>query len=275
MPDLYFPYQDSEESVIEIVSPNNALLQWLTVRLIRLNEQQREYKFDTGGDEAVLDIFGGTCTVNISAGARSATYTEIGSRLNVFAGKPTMVYIPRDARVTLSADSETFEGVVITAPARETYSPALVYPDEAQAKSVGKDNWQRNVVTSIGDNVQADRLIVGETTNPPGNWSSAPPHKHDRNEADEIYMEEVYLYKTNPSQGFGLQRVYTAPGDKEPFDVTYAVQNNDVVVLPRGYHPVVAAPGYQLFYLWALAGEERKYGAWSDDPDHAWIKGVQ
>ena len=88
-------------------------------------------------------------------------------------------------------------------------------------------------------------------------------------------MEEIYLYKLNPQQGYGLQRLYTLDSDNDPFDVTYAVRNNDVVVIPRGYHPVVAAPGYQLLYVWALAGEQRKYGAWTEDPDHAWIKGMK
>ena len=35
---------------------------------------------------------------------------------------------------------------------------------------------------------------------------------------------------------------------------------------------VGAAPGYELHYTWVLAGEERRYGAWADDPRHAWVK---
>jgi 5-deoxy-D-glucuronate isomerase len=26
------------------------------------------------------------------------------------------------------------------------------------------------------------------------------------------------------------------------------------------------------YYTWVLAGEERRYGAWADDPRHAWVK---
>jgi 5-deoxy-glucuronate isomerase len=274
-PQLHFPCRDSDERVTEIVGPDNAPLRLLRARQLRLTAQQPEWDFETEDCEAVLDIFGGLCTVNISAAAGGATFPEIGARQNVFAGRPTMVYIPKGARVSLFAESETFEGVLITAPARSAYPPALVYPEEAQVRMVGKDNWQRTVITSIGENVHADRLLVGETFNPPGNWSSAPPHKHDRNTESEAPLEEVYLYKLNPAQGFGLQRVYTAPDDPDPFDQTYAVRDGDAVALPRGYHPVVAAPGYQLFYLWALAGDERRYGAWSDDPDHAWIKGIE
>jgi len=275
MSKLHFPGRTDGARVAEIVSPGNAPLRWLRVRSLRLTEREPEWSFLTGEEEAVLDIFGGHCTVNISAEDASANFPEIGRRQNVFAGKPTMVYIPRGARVSVFAESEIFEGALISAPARRSYPPVLVYPEETQTRLIGKDNWQRTVVTAIGDDVPADRLLIGETVNPPGNWSSAPPHKHDCYRDGEIPMEEVYLYKLNPAQGFGLQRVYTAPGDPEPFDVTYAVRDGDVVAIPRGYHPVVAAPGYQLFYLWALAGEERRYGAWSDDPEHAWIKGTR
>lgn len=272
MEQLYFPYRETSEPVSEIVGGGRGPLKWLRVERLRLGGAAREHTFETGGREYVLDIFSGRCTVGIRAGAGSATFPEVGERASVFAGRPTMVYIPIGAQVSLYAESEDFDGVLMSAPGDTAYPPVLVCPQECQAKTVGRDNWQRSVVTAIGENVRANRLLVGETTNPPGNWSSAPPHKHDRNAGDERPMEEVYVFRTDPPQGFGLQRVYTAPGDPHPFDVTYAVKNGDTVALPRGYHPVVAAPGYRLFYLWVLAGEERRYGAWSDDPAHAWIR---
>jgi 5-deoxy-glucuronate isomerase len=85
-------------------------------------------------------------------------------------------------------------------------------------------------------------------------------------------MEEVYFFQPEPKDGFGFMRVYTAVGDKNPFDLSFAVEDGDTVIIPRGYHPVVAFPGYTLNYTWALAGEGRTYGAWSDDPKYAWIK---
>ncbi len=273
MPDLHIAARPAGSPVQEIVSPGTAPLKWLTLRLIRLSGSSPEYRFETGEEEAVLDIFGGMCTVNITARAGSATFPEIGGRQNVFAGRPTMVYIPRGAQVSISVDGETFEGALVSTPARQGYSPALVYPEEAQVRTVGKDNWTRTVITSVGDNVRADRLMVGETLSPPGNWSSVPPYRHDRT-GEGAALEGLHLYRLNPAQGFALQRVYTAPDEPDAFDVTYSVRDGDLVALPRGYHPVVAAPGYQLFYLWALAGEERKVGARSDDPEHAWIKGA-
>ena len=259
----------------ELVTPGTAPLRYITLRAIRLGAGDRTWTWETGGEEAVLDILAGRCTVEIRAEPFDAEFTDIGGREHVFAGRPTMVYIPRGASVRVTAESSGFEGLVASAPARAVYPPAIVLPDEVEVRTVGKDNWQRTVVTGIGDNIQADRLMVGETVNPPGNWSSAPPHKHDAWSAGEVPMEEVYYYRLNPPQGFALQRVYTAPGDPDPFDVTYAVGDGDVVVIPRGYHPVVAGPGYQLLYVWVLAGDERRYGAWSDDPRHTWITGLK
>jgi 5-deoxy-glucuronate isomerase len=272
MPNLHIPCIQDTAGLSRIVGPVKHPLKRLTISRIVLDQTLPEINFETKGSEAVLDIFGGVCTVSIRTAAREEIFAGIGGRANVFAGRPTMVYIPKNADVSINAESTGFEAVLMSAPAENEHPAVLIGPKEAVSREIGKDNWRRTVVTSIGENVRADRLIVGETTNPPGNWSSAPPHKHDKRGDGEVPMEEVYVYKFNPLQGFGLQRVYTAPGDSDPFDVTYAVSDGDAVILPRGYHPVVAAPGYQLFYLWVLAGDERKYGAWSDDPEHAWIK---
>jgi len=58
---------------------------------------------------------------------------------------------------------------------------------------------------------------------------------------------------------------------EKQFDQTYIVKDNSVVKLPFGYHPVAAAPGYSLYYLWVLAGEPRNYVLY-DDPEHKWVK---
>jgi len=80
-------------------------------------------------------------------------------------------------------------------------------------------------------------------------------------------LEEVYFYKVYPEQGFGIQRIYSA--DKQ-LDEVYVVENNDVVLIPKGYHPVVAAPAYKLYYLWVLAGEKRIM-TMREDPQHRWV----
>jgi len=111
--------------------------------------------------------------------------------------------------------------------------------------------------------------MVGETFNPPGNWSSYPPHKHDGKDG-EVVLEEVYYYRVSPPHGFGQQMLYTTDGECH----THTVRDGDAVLLPYGYHPVAAPPGYKLYYLWALAGAERKIGL-HEDPTHTWIHEIK
>ncbi len=69
-------------------------------------------------------------------------------------------------------------------------------------------------------------------------------------------------------QGFAFQRVYT---DDRTLDETICVEDGDVVLVPRGYHPVGAPHGYRLYYLNVMAGPKRRW-IFHDDPAHAWIK---
>jgi 5-deoxy-glucuronate isomerase len=120
----------------------------------------------------------------------------------------------------------------------------------------------------IGPEQPASRLLLGETINPPGNWSSYPPHRHDRhNPPEEAELEEVYLFKVDPPAGFGVQMLYDERGDERAF----VVRDDDVAAIRHGYHPVVAASGYALYYLWVLAGQGREMMP-RLDPDHAWVQ---
>lgn len=259
-----------------IVNPKNSELKYTEFGRLFLSEEGDKYTGRTEGNETVLTIFGGVCSLEIEGPPpHKVSYRMIGDRRDVFSGKPTMVYLPRDISYEITAESAMLEIGVSSAPSDVDWPPVLIKPEDVIERSVGAWNWRRKVYTSIGDNVKAQRLIVGETFNPPGNWSSSPPHKHDERGLNEAPYEEVYFFKVKPTQGFGIQRIYTPPDDEKPLDEVYVIENNDTVVIPKGYHPVVAAPGYQLYYLWILAGEERKYGAWSDDPKHSWLKNCE
>ena len=109
--------------------------------------------------------------------------------------------------------------------------------------------------------------MLGETINPPGNWSSYPPHKHDRHAPpEEVALEEVYYYRFKPEGGFGVQLIYDDHDER-----AQVVRDGDVVAIPSGYHPVVAAPGYSLYYLWVMAGEGRELAPFFD-PRHVWVQ---
>lgn len=185
-----------------------------------------------------------------------------------------MVYIPPESKYEIVPASGRLDAGLFSAPAETKAQPRLLTGADVVAKQVGRDNWQRTVYSALDERVPVERLLAGETLNPPGNWSSYPPHKHDRaNPPGEAVLEEIYFFRVKPAEGYGFIWTYTDPSDPGGFSTVFVVEDGDTVLLPKGYHPVVAAPGYQLHYTWVLAGEERRYGAWADDPRHAWVKG--
>jgi 5-deoxy-glucuronate isomerase len=220
----------------------------------------------TGADEALLVVLE-------SSGAAievDGQHFPMPDRTSVFDELPTAVYVPPGHEATLSG---TLLAGVFRAPAGEDPpGPYLIAAADVRAQSRGSGNFAREVRDILPADRPATRLLVGETINPPGNWSSSPPHKHDRNAPpQETELEEIYLYRVDPAQGFGLQLSYR---DEAPAgDVAHRVQDLDIVAIPSGYHPVVAGPGYRLYYLWGLAGAGREL-RWFPDPAHAWVEGA-
>jgi len=173
-------------------------------------------------------------------------------RKDVFEEPPFAMYIPPFTNYSIEFEEEST--VCLTScKAEKKNKPALITPNDLRTKRVGEETFYRNVTDIISENFPAERLIVGETINDPGNWSSYPPHKHDKdNPPEEVKIEEVYYFKIVPETGFGVIRVF---GDED--DHLFLLCNNEVVTIPKGYHPVGIAPKHQIYYLWALAGENR------------------
>jgi 5-deoxy-glucuronate isomerase len=102
---------------------------------------------------------------------------------------------------------------------------------------------------------------------PAGNWSSYPPHKHDKDQPpDEVKLEEIYYYRFEHPDGYGFQRLYDHRSDR-----TLTVRHGDVVPIRSGYHPFVTAHGYNAYYLNVIAGCRRSLAA-SDDPRYAHLR---
>ena len=114
----------------------------------------------------------------------------------------------------------------------------------------------------------ADHLLVVEVRTPSGHSSSYPPHKHDTdNLPTKARSRRRITTGSNPSQGFAFQRVYT---DDRSLDESLAVEDHDVVMVPRGYHPVVVPYGYESYYLNVMAGPTREWH-FRNDPAHEWM----
>lgn len=252
------------EGYSKIIGRGEMGLKHLEFGLLRLTFG--EWSCETGECEHGLDIYSGITNIE----SETFTYKHVGSRKNAFDGPPTAVYLPPGTSYHIQVIEGPFEAAVFSVYAPGfNGEPAVICPEDTITKTAGQDNWSREIYTSIGDNISAVKLLMGETVNPPGNWSGWPPHKHDAfNPPNEVGLEEIYYFQVNPAQGFGIIRVYTQPNDPSPMDEIYVVENGDTVVIPRGYHPVAAAPGCTLHYTWAMAGEIRKFGAVSLDPHH-------
>jgi len=229
----------------------------------------RTWTFDTGRAEWTIVVLGGAVRAYLAEGELTAG--PIGERRDVFSGRAAAIYLPPGRRGRLVAVTGA-QLAVCQSLADAGAPPSVITPDEVRVKTVGVHNWRREVHDIVDRRLSAGRLLVGETFNATGGWSSYPPHRHDEDRLPlEVNLEEVYFFQVNPPQGFGFQRVYT---DDRGLDEAYAVEQGDTVVLPRGYHPVAAAPGYQVYYLWLMAGTGRVMCPF-DDPRHAWIKGLE
>ena len=99
------------------------------------------------------------------------------------------------------------------------------------------------------------------------NGVSLPSNQRVLRLPHESLLEETYYHRLSPSQGYGMQRVYT---DDRSLDETVSFGDRDVVLVPRGYHPVGAPHGYTLYYLNVMAGPKRTW-RFHNDPAHEWL----
>ncbi|MFI5273000.1 MAG: 5-deoxy-glucuronate isomerase [Ktedonobacterales bacterium] len=254
-----------------IAIPAQTPLRWITIGRLGLLDNNL-YESSTGNQEAVVTVLSGTVSLQMS-GFPERT---LGHRADLFSGGPTYLCLPPQTTYQLRALTKMADLLVFQTPADGGEAVHVVGPDDSPPRVVGAGNWSRTVWPGTASLPVTRRLLVGETVNPPGNWSSYPPHKHDvDNPPREALYEEVYFFSIKPAGGFGIQRIYERRRAADALQEVFVIEDGDTVIIPRGYHPVVAAPGYQLGYVWALCGHGRTYGAWTDDPAHAWLHAAE
>ncbi|HYL35244.1 MAG TPA: 5-deoxy-glucuronate isomerase [Bryobacteraceae bacterium] len=222
------------------------------------------YEGLTGARELGIVVLGGTCSVETAG----ASWKNIGKRAHVFDGLPYAVYLPIATSFSVTAGSAC-ELALCYCRAAKACPPRLITPSDVEVEIRGGGNATRQIHHILKPEFQADRLLIVEVYTPSGNWSSYPPHKHDvHNPPAEVDLEEIYYYRIDKPEGYAIQKVYSA--DRH-LDQTLTVRDGELVLIPEGYHPVVAAHGYNVYYLNALAGSARSMAA-SDDPDYAWVR---
>lgn len=253
------------EGYNRILRPGEYGMKLTEFGLLKLSAGQT-HEGDTGEHEAALVLLGGRGRFR----GDGFDFVDVGGRANVFDGKPHTVYLPRRAKYTVTALADLDVAVNLSPASRDTAKPTVITPDMTRALSIGRDNFRRDATVILDETFDAEHFYIGEGLIPSGNWSGYPPHCHDADTPPaEIDMEEVYFYRFDPPQGFGIQKVYTRDGR---IDETYTVKYDDTVAIAEGYHPLCGAPGYSMYYLWTMAGANHRGLISAKDPDHAWVK---
>ncbi|MEO6655139.1 MAG: 5-deoxy-glucuronate isomerase [Pyrinomonadaceae bacterium] len=178
------------------------------------------------------------------------------------------LYVPRDSQIMVASD-DAFDLAEMSSPVEKEYPLQFVVfqeirKDPALHFTAGAPPTERDLNILFGKNVEAGRLMAGVTFSSDGNWTSFPPHEH------HDMLEEAYLYIDMPAPQWGIQMVYTNLDEPELVQV---VHEGDVVLMPKGYHPNVAAPGGQINFLWMMAanreGDDRQFGVVNVQPEYA------
>lgn len=270
------PGRAADPDVVVEVTP--AIAGWDTISFqVRRLPAGRSWSFQTGANELALVMLSGTVDIMSNKGA----WQGLGRRPNVFAGLPYALYLSLETVFTVTAVTDC-EFAVTWVAASVEHSPVLVTPTDVTVEIRGGDHATRQINQMMPPGFPCQRLVLVEVYTPGGNWSSYPPHKHDVHVEDasgkliQADLDETYYYKIDRPEGYAIQRVYTDADSPlqqagKAIDAAVIARNDDVVLIPEGYHPVSSPVGYTTYYLNVLAGSAQSLAA-VDDPAFAWVK---
>jgi len=154
------------------------------IRLIhRRYPAGKSFSVGSARTEQVLTLLSGVLEV-------SGPVSGVLARRSVFEDPPSAIYVGRGQKVTVLG-KKAGELVILECAAQKPGPVRIVRA--ANQEERGKEGFRRMVYNLIDEQFPAERLLVGETFNQPGNWSSFPPHKHDRVARGERRLQEVYF----------------------------------------------------------------------------------
>ena len=221
-------------------------------------------------------LAGGDAALSFGTGDHETGFIALkGAATVVVDGQPfeltpyDALYTPRESAIEVRPAASGCDLAEISAPVTGRFPIqyvrfADVQKDPGLHFKAGGPSSARTLNILLGKNIQAGRIMAGVTFSEPGNWTSWPPHEHG------ALAEEAYLYVDMPAPSFGVQFVYT---DKTSPELAVVVHQDDVVLMPKGYHPNVAAPGGTINFVWMMAAnrevEDRLFGVVNVHPDFA------
>jgi len=236
--------------------------EWMSFFVRRLLPGET-YQTHLADEEAAFVLLGGICSADWGRGK-----VPLGNRKHVFDGLPYTLYLAPHNKVLFRADT-TCEIAECRVPSKTAHDSRVISPADVASSLRGGGNASRQIVDIMTPAFPADKLMVIEVYTPGGNWSSYPPHKHDvHNPPAEVDLDEIYYYRIRQEGGFALQHLY--PNQNEAAR-TVEAKDGDAVLVRSGFHPVVAGPGYDVYYLNFLAGSARALAV-TEDSRHVWIR---
>lgn len=231
---------------------------------------------ETGNNEYLFVLLGGNFLAETSVG----TWKTSNGRKDVFSGLPHALYLPQNTKFEITPVGDLLDIACGWCAVEQHFPAHFISPADVVNMEVeyrGGDNASRQINRILPPGSACNKLVCVEVYTPSGNWSSFPAHKHDTRKLDpetgkllEAKLEEIYFYKIDKPQGFALQKVYN---DDRSLNEIAEPHNNDIVLIPEGYHPVIAGHGYNVYYLNFLGGSDQSLAS-TDDPDHQWIYGT-
>ena len=263
MPKHIPPYNNNNQPIVE---ENNKTVPLVYYNQVRLNKGEK-HSFHLKRHESCVTVASGSIEANVGG----EVFENIGKRDSIWTGNPESIYAPLDTPVEFSCISDNCEVFIAGGIAENKLTPFAVRAEETPIIQYGSDETKthRKIKHILGKNVEGkvDKLLVSELfTVGAGGWSGFPSHKHDEDRLPhETRFEEVYQFRFNPEQGFGAQ-FGTLEGE-EVGDV-FHIRNGSTYLIDYGYHPCVAAPGYEMYYFTIIVGASTRSLIQHFHPDH-------
>lgn len=259
------PYNNNNQPIVDIYDPITPLVFFNIVKL-KAGETFTHHLADY--ESCIVPATG---SIDVVIGQWHAN--NVGGRgLDVWDGEPNAVYVPVGMTAELSAKNDC-EIFVCGAQFNEVYEPFVVRAQDIDPVQYGSDDTKthRKIKHLLGQNPpgRVGRLLVSELyTVGQGGWSGFPPHKHDTDRLPhETHHDEVYNFRFRPGHGFGMQLLQRKEGQ---VGEAYHIVDGSTLQIDKGYHPCVAAPGYEMYYFTILAGKSQRSLVQFFQPTHAY-----
>ncbi len=281
---MKFVYRDGElaQAGWDVIV-NDKLPGWAHTGM-RVGDLSKTNSFEIPPDKVerlIWSLEGESITVEYKvAGEINFTAQKLIGRESVFHGPTDLIYLSINTEIKVTGKGRF---IIAEAPAKNSFPIKFIPANRVPVFSRGAGPSSRQVHNfGVPEELIADRFIVVEIIVPAGNWSGSPAHKHDTYiPGIESNLEEIYYFQAAVGRGLPEPKFSDPTGffrghnsDERKFEVLAEVRSGDVVLVPHGWHgPVMATPGYDLYFMNVMAGPDPDR-SWNitDDPTQAWVR---